>query len=174
MPTADDMDIDGAYDRSLLGVQERYHVSYVMEVSKMAVIRKSTDTYTVRNSQQLTVAVGRIISGEFSPRRDLIPGYNPMAVVQELSKWEAELPPELRRTQGGAGRGQDFWSCMLHAFYKLALLFYVTACSDKLPATVRCSYAAPNPPIQKRKPKRKGTFPLEWQLTRRPELRKTF
>lgn len=42
MLTADDMLVDDGYDTSILGVQERYHVSYVVEVSKMAVIRMST------------------------------------------------------------------------------------------------------------------------------------
>lgn len=53
-----------------------------------------------------------------------------MAVVQEMSKWEAELPPELWRTPVGANFGQGFWACMLHAFYKSVLLLYLTTCPN--------------------------------------------
>jgi hypothetical protein len=132
MLTAGDMEVDDAYDTSGLGVQERYHVSYVIEVSKLAVIRMSTDTCLAqppaqpllssrRSGWRLTIAVGRIVTGEFSPRRDLITGYDPMAIVQELSKWEAELPSELRREPVGTNLGQGFWACMLHSFYKYVL-----------------------------------------------------
>ena len=69
----------------------------------------------------LTSTVGRIVIGEFSPRRNPIVGYNPKALVDELTQWESQLPHELRRASVDQSLSAAFWACMLYAFYKYSL-----------------------------------------------------
>jgi hypothetical protein len=62
--------------------------------------------------------VGRILAGEFSPRRNIIPGYSPKALADELAQWESQLPGELLRAPVDESLGAPFWACMLYANYK--------------------------------------------------------
>lgn len=43
--TEDDFNFDNDYDNNILPSQERFHISYVIEMSKLAVIRELPSTY---------------------------------------------------------------------------------------------------------------------------------
>ncbi|KAL1989084.1 hypothetical protein VTN96DRAFT_5847 [Rasamsonia emersonii] len=97
--TPEDFQVDEGYDVRLICVQQDFHISYAIEMLKLAVI------------------LGRILTGEFSPRRNQITGYNPKALADELSRWESQLPRELHRAPVDESLGAPFWACMLHANY---------------------------------------------------------
>ncbi|KAJ0423512.1 fungal-specific transcription factor domain-containing protein [Aspergillus carlsbadensis] len=97
--TEDDLTFDLRYDENIIPQHEAFHVSYVLEMSKLVII------------------LGDILIAEFSPRRALADKYSTSSLASRLAEWEAQLPQELRRLQLDSSLGAPFWAAMLHMSY---------------------------------------------------------
>lgn len=65
-----------------------------------------------------TDAVGEILIGEFSPRRESLPEFDTEALADRLAKRESHLPDQLRKLQPDGSLGASFWASMLHFSYQ--------------------------------------------------------
>jgi hypothetical protein len=93
----------------------------------------------------LLSVVGRILTGQFSPRRNAIVNYDPQASADELARWDTALPHELRCMPVNETLDAPFWAAMLQAYYKSVLLYlFGMKHSDKIPATAKSFYFAPH------------------------------
>ncbi|KAL6229262.1 hypothetical protein BDW75DRAFT_249973 [Aspergillus navahoensis] len=97
--TGDDFQFDSDYDQALIPAQESFHISYAIEMSKLAII------------------LGDILIGEFSPRRPATQNLDPEALADRLTQWECQLPTNLRRLPLDASLGAPFWANMLYTSY---------------------------------------------------------
>ncbi|KAF9891373.1 hypothetical protein FE257_004229 [Aspergillus nanangensis] len=98
--TREDFCFDQDYDTRLIPAQEEFHVSYAMEMARLATI------------------LGDILVGEFSPRREPNDKFQTDALVARLMQWESTLPESLRRTPPDGSLGASFWANMLHFAYQ--------------------------------------------------------
>ncbi|KAF6831229.1 cutinase transcription factor 1 alpha [Colletotrichum musicola] len=76
--TEADFEFDNDYDESLIPHQQDFHISYVLEMTKLAAI------------------LGDVLTAEFSPRRVLLERFETSVLKSELLKWETNLPDHLR------------------------------------------------------------------------------
>lgn len=77
-----------------------------------------------------TDAVGEILTGEFSPRRESLSEFDTEALADRLAKWESHLPDQLRKLQPDGSLGASFWESMLRFSYQSAnrtILNYVNS-----------------------------------------------
>ncbi|KAH8587666.1 fungal-specific transcription factor domain-containing protein [Bisporella sp. PMI_857] len=103
----EDFIFDMGYDETLVPVQRGYHVSYVLEMSKLAII------------------LGDILTAEFSPRRDSLERFQTDNLAHRLSQWESDLPDGLQSRTSERCSGASFWASMLQFNYQncIILLF---------------------------------------------------
>ncbi|KAK0640528.1 Acetamidase regulatory protein [Lasiodiplodia hormozganensis] len=98
--TEQDFTFDDDYDQGLIPAQQDFHISYVIEMSKLAMI------------------LGDILTKEFSPRRPEPGRSDTEALVGRLSQWESRLPHELRKEPLSGSLDASFWASMLHFSYQ--------------------------------------------------------
>ncbi|KAL4815669.1 fungal-specific transcription factor domain-containing protein [Aspergillus spinulosporus] len=97
--TEDDFQFDSDYDQTLISPQRDFQVSYVIEMSKLAMI------------------LGDILVGEFSPRRPAREKYDTGTLANRLAEWESHLPDQLRRPPPHGSSEAMFWARMLYMSY---------------------------------------------------------
>ncbi|UDD55176.1 hypothetical protein AFCA_002815 [Aspergillus flavus] len=97
--TEDDFMFDSDYDQSVVPSQESFHISYAIEMSKLAIL------------------LGDILIAEFSPGHTAKGNSDPEALAHRLKQWEGQIPSDLRRTQLDASIGAPFWANMLYTSY---------------------------------------------------------
>lgn len=116
----DDFNFDNDYDKSILPAQERFHISYAIEMSKLAVIRELPSTYLFASIDDLrpSILVGDILVGEFSPRPAVRESFDTKALAGRLVQWERELPDQLLRIPPDGTLDAPFWASMLHFSYQ--------------------------------------------------------
>ncbi|KAL4894780.1 fungal-specific transcription factor domain-containing protein [Aspergillus ambiguus] len=119
--TEEDFSIDICFDKRLIPAQRDFHVSYVLEMSKLAII------------------LGDILTGEFSPRRPSLEKFDTESLAQRLTQWEAGLPDQLRINAADEYSGGSFWAAMLQFSYQncLILLFRPKAIENLSQADAR-------------------------------------
>lgn len=123
MVVENDLWVDDDYDKYLLDPQQNYHVSYMIEMSKLTIIRKppaSTSTTLALNYPLLNDIVGDIIAGEFIPPKNKVSSYDPQVLANALDTWESQLPIEMQHTalDGSNQLGAPYWASMLHVLYQ--------------------------------------------------------
>ncbi|KAE8367078.1 fungal-specific transcription factor domain-containing protein [Aspergillus caelatus] len=118
----DDFKFDNDYDQTLIPVQTDFHISYALEMIRLATI------------------LGDILIGEFSPRRAALDKYDTEALAGRLAQWESKLPGHLRKTTPDGSLGASFWASMLQFSYQncLILLFRPKAIENLSPAEAKC------------------------------------
>ncbi|KAL2844903.1 fungal-specific transcription factor domain-containing protein [Aspergillus pseudodeflectus] len=97
--TEEDFQFDSDCGQTLIPAQRDFHVSYVIEMSKLAVI------------------LGDILIGDFSPRRPALEKFETRTLADRLAEWEAHLPDTLRRPTPDGSLGATFWATMLYISY---------------------------------------------------------
>ncbi|KAF5020743.1 hypothetical protein F66182_7245 [Fusarium sp. NRRL 66182] len=95
-----DFHFDDGYDETLIPPQKDYHVSYVLEMTKLVEI------------------LGDILIGEYSPRRPASERYDATNLKSRLEQWEAQLPACMQRVPPDEALGAPFWANMLHIAYQ--------------------------------------------------------
>ncbi|PLB54004.1 hypothetical protein P170DRAFT_397008 [Aspergillus steynii IBT 23096] len=100
----EDFTFDTAYMPGLIPAQEDHHVSYVLEMSKLAAI------------------IGDIITAEYSPRRTLLGHLQIDTLKQRLTDWEVALPDQLRIRPSDSYRGASFWASMAQFSYQNTII----------------------------------------------------
>ncbi|KAJ5974442.1 hypothetical protein N7481_011652 [Penicillium waksmanii] len=116
--TEEDFDFDTDFDQSLIPAQKDYHVSYVIEMAKLAAL------------------LGDILLGEFSPQRPAPEKFETNTLIRRLEEWESELPKKVQmKAHEGYTKG-SFWGCMLQISYQncTILLFRPKSIKEGLPA----------------------------------------
>ncbi|EQB51269.1 hypothetical protein CGLO_09216 [Colletotrichum gloeosporioides Cg-14] len=96
----DDFDFDLDYDQRLIPTQQEYHVSYVLEMTRLAAI------------------LGDVLVSEFSPRRPMTEQFETQTLKEKLLQWEGKLPGSLRMSPLDGTLGAPFWASMLHFNYQ--------------------------------------------------------
>lgn len=116
--TEEDFHFDTAFDQHLIPVQKDYHVSYVLEMIKLASI------------------LGDILIGEFSPRRPHLEKYEAHSLTRRLDEWEMGLPNILKIKAHEEYTNGSFWGCMLQISLQncIILLFRPKSVKEGLPA----------------------------------------
>ncbi|KAL4913061.1 fungal-specific transcription factor domain-containing protein [Aspergillus aurantiobrunneus] len=119
--TEEDFSVDIGFDRRLIPVQRDYHISYVLEMSKLAIM------------------LADILIGEYSPRRPSLEKFDTESLAQRLTQWEAGLPDRLRIKAADEYSGGSFWAAMLQFSYQncLILLFRPKAMENLSQAETR-------------------------------------
>ncbi|KAM0549863.1 hypothetical protein ACHAPJ_009110 [Fusarium lateritium] len=114
----DDFYFDDGTNDSLIPPQKDYHVSYVLEMAKVAEI------------------LGDIVIAEYSPRRPASDQYGGTRLKNRLEEWEAQLPRCMQRSTPDETLGAPFWATMLHMAYQnyYILLFRPKATEDLSPS----------------------------------------
>ncbi|KAL4750709.1 hypothetical protein BDW72DRAFT_203713 [Aspergillus terricola var. indicus] len=97
--TEDDFQFDNDYDQILISAQRDFQVSYVIEMSKLAMI------------------LGDILVGEFSPRRPALGKFDTRTLANRLAEWELHLPDQLREPPPHGSSEAMFWARMLYMSY---------------------------------------------------------
>ncbi|KAH0835351.1 hypothetical protein AYO21_01569 [Fonsecaea monophora] len=105
-----DFDADIVSDDPLICTQEGFHVSYAIEMSKLAVLQ------------------GQILAQRYSPRPScMITQVG--TIPAELREWKARLPATWLRQPLSSSLDNSFWASMLFAAYNYALiLLYRPTC----------------------------------------------
>jgi Fungal specific transcription factor domain len=111
-----DFEADVVSDSTLICAQEKFHVAYSMEMSKLAVL------------------LSRIITNRYSPKSKNNRGQS-QTLSADLQRWENDLAPEMLRQQVTRSLDAAFWACLLHAnYHNCRILLHrprcVTASSD--------------------------------------------
>ncbi|KAI8237054.1 hypothetical protein K4K57_003269 [Colletotrichum sp. SAR 10_99] len=96
----DDFNFDLDYDQRLIPAQEEYHISYVLEMTRLAAI------------------LGDVLISEFSPRRPMTEQFGTQTLKDKLFEWERKLPGNLRTSPLDGTLGAPFWASMLHFNYQ--------------------------------------------------------
>ncbi|KAF5012924.1 hypothetical protein FDECE_1035 [Fusarium decemcellulare] len=99
-----DLLVDSNVDEGLLPVQEPYHVAYFLEISRLSVI------------------LGHIVIGEFSPHRPALEIFDPASSLQKLRSWRSGLPKVFLVDSCDKPTDGPFWASMLDASYQNALI----------------------------------------------------
>ncbi|KAJ3548174.1 hypothetical protein NM208_g1137 [Fusarium decemcellulare] len=99
-----DLLVDSNVDEGLLPVQEPYHVAYFLEISRLSVI------------------LGNIVTGEFSPHRPALEIFDAPSSLQRLRSWHSGLPKVFLDDSCDKPTGGSFWASMLDASYQNALI----------------------------------------------------
>ncbi|KAF4891986.1 Cutinase transcription factor 1 alpha [Colletotrichum fructicola] len=96
----DDFHFDLDYDQRLIPDQQEFHVSYVLEMTRLAAM------------------LGDVLISEFSPRRPMTEQFETQTLKEKLSGWERKLPENLRVSPLDGNLGAPFWASMLHFNYQ--------------------------------------------------------
>ncbi|KAH7143482.1 fungal-specific transcription factor domain-containing protein [Dactylonectria macrodidyma] len=96
----EDLAFDLGYDQRVIPIQRDYHVSYVLEMSK------------------LTIILGDILTAEFSPRRDSLEKFQTENLAQRIVQWEAGLPDRLQIKASERCSGASLWASLLQFNYQ--------------------------------------------------------
>ncbi|KAH0420387.1 cutinase transcription factor 1 alpha [Colletotrichum camelliae] len=96
----DDFNFDLDYDERLIPAQQEYHISYVIEMTRLAAI------------------LGDVLISEFSPRRPMTEQFETQTLKERLLQWEVKLPDNLRMSPLDGALGAPFWASMLHFNYQ--------------------------------------------------------
>ncbi|KAL3305054.1 cutinase transcription factor 1 beta [Colletotrichum asianum] len=96
----DDFNFDLDYDQRLIPTQQEYHVSYVLEMTRLASI------------------LGDVLISEFSPRRPTTEQFETQTLKEKLLGWERKLPENFRMLPLDGTLGAPFWASMLHFNYQ--------------------------------------------------------
>ncbi|KAJ0342586.1 hypothetical protein COL922a_000861 [Colletotrichum nupharicola] len=108
----DDFNFDLDYDQRLIPAQQRYHVSYVLEMTRLAAI------------------LGDVLISEFSPRRPMTEQFEKQNLKDKLFGWEWKLPENLQMLPLDGTLGAPFWASMLHFNYHKDLDLEIVRQSD--------------------------------------------
>ncbi|KAL6405319.1 hypothetical protein AUP68_11071 [Ilyonectria robusta] len=103
-PSEEDLLIDEDPDEQLIPAQDPCHTSYFLEISKLSII------------------LGDIVIGEFSPRRPAIERFDTASSIQRLEHWQSQLPTVLHNNSSDKSMGSPFWASMLDASYQSACI----------------------------------------------------
>ncbi|KAH7007779.1 fungal-specific transcription factor domain-containing protein [Ilyonectria destructans] len=103
-PSEEDLLIDADADEQLIPAQDPCHISYFLEISKLSII------------------LGDIVIGEFSPRRPAIERFDTASTIQRLEHWQSQLPTALHNNSSDKSMGAPFWASMLDASYQSACI----------------------------------------------------
>nr|XP_036587431.1 uncharacterized protein CTRU02_02347 [Colletotrichum truncatum]KAF6798373.1 hypothetical protein CTRU02_02347 [Colletotrichum truncatum] len=98
--TKDDFMFDRNYEERLIPAQQEFHISYVMEMSRLAAL------------------FGDVLVAEFSPRRAAEERFDTKVLKSNLLQWESQLPNCLRMSSLDGLLGAPFWASMLHFNYQ--------------------------------------------------------
>lgn len=112
-----DLWVDDGYNKSLIEEQQPFHVSYFIELSKLAEIC-TLICFQTSGILSIDRLVGDILAGEFSPKRSKIYGYDPKSLALTLTTWRSQLPFEMRRAPLDGTLGAAWWASMLHALFQ--------------------------------------------------------
>ncbi|KAK1847188.1 cutinase transcription factor 1 alpha [Colletotrichum chrysophilum] len=96
----DDFHFDLDYDQRLIPDQQEFHVSYVLEMTRLAAM------------------LGDVLISEFSPRRPMTEQFETQTLKEKLSGWERKLPENFRVSPLDGNLGAPFWASMLHFNYQ--------------------------------------------------------
>ncbi|PCD23202.1 hypothetical protein AU210_014725 [Fusarium oxysporum f. sp. radicis-cucumerinum] len=99
-----DLHVDSVHEGELLPLQEPYHVAYFLEITRLSVI------------------LGNIVIGEFSPHRPALEKFDATSSLNKLRSWRSELPQMLVNEFSGRPTGASFWASMLDVSYQNALI----------------------------------------------------
>ncbi|KAF5260425.1 hypothetical protein FOXYS1_8920 [Fusarium oxysporum] len=87
-----DLHVDSVHEGELLPLQEPYHVAYFLEITRLSVI------------------LGNIVIGEFSPHRPALEKFDATSSLNKLRSWHSELPQMLVNEFSGRPTGASFWA----------------------------------------------------------------
>lgn len=114
-----DFHVDDGNDVQLVPRHQDFHTSYVIEMSKLAILRKLTSQcQSLKLQMSDRGVVGEILLSELSARPCPTAAGNHQALAEKLVDWEQKLPFNMRQTPLDHTLGSPFWANMLHACYQ--------------------------------------------------------
>ncbi|KAH8898014.1 hypothetical protein GQ53DRAFT_712535 [Thozetella sp. PMI_491] len=102
--TENDLLFDKGHNQRLIPAQRDYHTSYFLEISKLSII------------------LGDIVIGEFSPRRPALGRFESDSLLKRLQQWKSQLPRILKNNSSDKSMGASFWATMLDSSYRYACI----------------------------------------------------
>jgi hypothetical protein len=107
---------DSHSDEATSGLSARPHALYMIQMTELSIVREYFPFEPER--VVLICVVGHIIKTGFATKKSSTLEADRARVEQELARWEARLPSEMKYQDLNSELGTEFWSNMLHLAYK--------------------------------------------------------